>query len=345
MKPLTWFLYAAVATASGVGVGSPSAPAAFVIAGLGPGVSGVPSVRDAVADSRSEREAIRAADLAHAAASAAGLFGGFAGALDDDAVFLYPGRPVARGRAAVEALVASLPGVEKQRMSWYPVRVDVSADGTRGYSYGYGERTRPDSTGAMGTVYIKYIAYWRKGDDARWRVAAWALLPAGPADAAAGQPRTAPKGCETPTANYARAAYAASDTRATPAAPVTVTGDVLLRVDSDFSARSVANGGAPAFASFVADDGASIGGAGPIECGREAVRARFATVKAGDLAWTPAIADVAASGDLGFTVGVAASRHGAQTFYSKYLTIWRRQPDGAWRFVADGGNAAPAPER
>ena len=335
MKPLTWLVYAAVATASGGTAGSYAAPAAFAAAGLRLDVL-------VATDSRSEREAIRAADLAHAAASAAGLAAGFPAALDDDAVFLYPGRPVARGRAAVEALVASLPGADRQHMSWYPVRVDVSADGTRGYSYGYGERTRPDSTGALGTAYIKYIAYWRKGDDARWRVAAWALLPGGTADAAAGQPRTAPKGCETPSADYARAAYAARDS-APKAAPVT--GDVLLRVDSDFSARSVANGGAPAFASFVADDGASIGGAGPIDCGREAVRARFANVKAGDLVWTPAIADVAASGDLGFTVGVAASRHGAQTFYSKYLTIWRRQPDGAWRFVADGGNAAPAPER
>jgi len=30
-------------------------------------------------------------------------------------------------------------------------------------------------------------------------------------------------------------------------------------------------------------------------------------------------------------------------FYSKYLTVWARQPDGEWKFILDGGNASPAP--
>jgi hypothetical protein len=29
------------------------------------------------------------------------------------------------------------------------------------------------------------------------------------------------------------------------------------------------------------------------------------------------------------------------TFYSKYLTVWRRMPDGSIRFLVDGGNARP----
>jgi ketosteroid isomerase-like protein len=28
--------------------------------------------------------------------------------------------------------------------------------------------------------------------------------------------------------------------------------------------------------------------------------------------------------------------------YSKYLTVWKKQRDGSWRFVADGGSARPA---
>ena len=27
----------------------------------------------------------------------------------------------------------------------------------------------------------------------------------------------------------------------------------------------------------------------------------------------------------------------------KYLTLWARQADGSWRFVADGGSATPGP--
>jgi ketosteroid isomerase-like protein len=61
------------------------------------------------------------------------------------------------------------------------------------------------------------------------------------------------------------------------------------------------------------------------------------------MTWEARIADVAASGDLGFTVGVATIHGGAQTRWSKYLTVWKRQRDGSWRFVSDGGNPAPAP--
>ena len=31
--------------------------------------------------------------------------------------------------------------------------------------------------------------------------------------------------------------------------------------------------------------------------------------------------------------------------FGKYLTIWKRQPNGSWRFVVDGGNLSPTPAR
>ena len=31
--------------------------------------------------------------------------------------------------------------------------------------------------------------------------------------------------------------------------------------------------------------------------------------------------------------------------FGKYLTIWRKQPGGEWRFVVDGGNLSPTPNR
>jgi ketosteroid isomerase-like protein len=40
-------------------------------------------------------------------------------------------------------------------------------------------------------------------------------------------------------------------------------------------------------------------------------------------------------------VGEASIR--TRHYYSKYLTVWKRQPDGAWKFVADGGNERPGP--
>jgi ketosteroid isomerase-like protein len=51
---------------------------------------------------------------------------------------------------------------------------------------------------------------------------------------------------------------------------------------------------------------------------------------------------MAATGDLGYTVGIAV-RRGAdgRVGYTKYLTVWRRQPDGEWRWVVDGGSPRP----
>lgn len=48
--------------------------------------------------------------------------------------------------------------------------------------------------------------------------------------------------------------------------------------------------------------------------------------------------------DLGFTVGESViTGKGEDPSYGKYLTLWRREPGGAIRYIADGGNARPAP--
>lgn len=62
--------------------------------------------------------------------------------------------------------------------------------------------------------------------------------------------------------------------------------------------------------------------------------------------WWPTFAGIAMSGDLGFTTG-PASQDGNR--YGHYFTVWKRQPDGQWRWVYDGGTSAdplgqPGPE-
>ena len=58
------------------------------------------------------------------------------------------------------------------------------------------------------------------------------------------------------------------------------------------------------------------------------------------LFWWPEYAGVANSGDLGFTTGGA-------TIPVRYFTVWRRQADGRWRWIYDGGPGLEAalPER
>lgn len=62
--------------------------------------------------------------------------------------------------------------------------------------------------------------------------------------------------------------------------------------------------------------------------------------------WWPVFAGISMSGDLGFTTG-PASQDGNR--YGHYFTVWKRQPDGQWRWVYDGGTGAdpagqPGPE-
>lgn len=57
------------------------------------------------------------------------------------------------------------------------------------------------------------------------------------------------------------------------------------------------------------------------------------------LEWWPNFAGVSRSGDLGFTTGGVAV-NGRRTGH--YFTIWKRQPDGSWKWVYDGGSGASA---
>ncbi|HEX6376229.1 MAG TPA: DUF4440 domain-containing protein [Allosphingosinicella sp.] len=55
------------------------------------------------------------------------------------------------------------------------------------------------------------------------------------------------------------------------------------------------------------------------------------------LDWWPVYAGIAASGDLGFTTGPFVVGSGGRKGHGWYFTIWRRQPDGSWRWVLDHG--------
>lgn len=57
------------------------------------------------------------------------------------------------------------------------------------------------------------------------------------------------------------------------------------------------------------------------------------------LEWWPNFAGIARSGDLGFTTGGVAL-NGQRTGH--YFTIWRKQADGSWKWVYDGGSGASA---
>ena len=63
------------------------------------------------------------------------------------------------------------------------------------------------------------------------------------------------------------------------------------------------------------------------------------------LAWQPAFAGMARSGDLGFTTGPWESKPDINdekpSAYGHFVTVWKKQPDGSWKFVVDLGISHP----
>ena len=62
------------------------------------------------------------------------------------------------------------------------------------------------------------------------------------------------------------------------------------------------------------------------------------------LSWKPVGADVAASGDLGYTWGNWKYQAPDTAYYGNYFTAWKKQKDGSWKVALDGGNSSPKPE-
>jgi ketosteroid isomerase-like protein len=112
-----------------------------------------------------------------------------------------------------------------------------------------------------------------------------------------------------------------------------------------FARYSVEQGMRAAFLEYFADDGINF--APDPGNTKTRFRARPEAIEPFVLDWHPAIAAVARAGDLGFTTGpftltgrAPAVREPSQ---GMFFSIWRRQADGRWRVIVDGGVATSAP--
>ncbi len=104
------------------------------------------------------------------------------------------------------------------------------------------------------------------------------------------------------------------------------------------------------FASFT-DDARVLAPDIPMAEGWEASRAVFAKLEAlpgYSLKWSPAIADVGAAADLGYTIGTYHMQlpdgdGNTVEIDGKYLSLWKRQPDGSWKIAVDMFNSDGPP--
>lgn len=114
----------------------------------------------------------------------------------------------------------------------------------------------------------------------------------------------------------------------------------LFAVEKEFCAMAQSEGVEKAFVYFAADSAVVLRRSQLLK-GKEAIRKQYETFPPkAKLEWAPDFADVSVSGDLGYTYGkytlTSTDSIGNITQSGGiFHTVWKRQPDGQWRFVWD----------
>jgi uncharacterized protein (TIGR02246 family) len=104
--------------------------------------------------------------------------------------------------------------------------------------------------------------------------------------------------------------------------------------------------------SFVADDASVLPANGPTVAGKQSIRRWASEVMANPgfaESWQASKVEASRAGDLAYVVGTYQltmndAKGKPVTDRGKYLTVWKKQPDGKWKALVDMGNSdLPAP--
>lgn len=113
----------------------------------------------------------------------------------------------------------------------------------------------------------------------------------------------------------------------------------LVAAERGFAAEAQAQGVRPAFVAHLAAD-AWLFRPQPVRA-----KAFFEAhpARPGKLEWGPEYAEIAASGDFGYTFGpwraTAAAEQGGQKAWGHFFSVWKRDAEGNWKNVVDHGYA------
>ena len=119
----------------------------------------------------------------------------------------------------------------------------------------------------------------------------------------------------------------------------------VVEAEHAFAQKSIDEGMKPAFLAYAAPEGVIVNRRGPVNAIETWSQRNPAPT--GLLTWWPTYADVSHAGDMGWTTGPYEFREKptdekpADTGH--FFTVWRKQPDGAWKWVLDLGVLHPAP--
>ncbi len=108
----------------------------------------------------------------------------------------------------------------------------------------------------------------------------------------------------------------------------------VIAAERAFAARHQLVSVKRSFIEYAADDAVVIWG-GEVENAKISLAGWPDVEDAGKIIWWPAFAGIAGSGDIGFTTGPSSFEGGKR--YGYYLTVWKKQADGSWKWTIDLG--------
>jgi len=115
----------------------------------------------------------------------------------------------------------------------------------------------------------------------------------------------------------------------------------LMEVDRAFSQMSEEKGMKNAFIEYIDSNGVLLRPNQMPIIGANAIDYLIEQSDTGfTLTWEPNGADIAQSGELGYTYGIYALKLNSRdtAIYGTYTSIWKKEKNGKWKFVLDTGN-------
>ncbi|MBV9958542.1 MAG: nuclear transport factor 2 family protein [Acidobacteria bacterium] len=251
-----------------------------------------------------------------------GIRDSFLAFIADDGILFRP--TATNGKQFLEKQ-KSRPGL----LTWQPAFADISGAGDMGMTTGpwqFREKGPEDKPVAYGT----FMTVWRKQADGTWKFAIdFGISYDQPNEVANWQL----------PANFNR-------TRTSAKADVSGEQAALLDLEQKFSKASAANGFPKAFINYAADDVRILReGMLPIVGFKEASAALALKTGTRPLTWQPIKAEVAGSGDMGFTYGgYELKGNGASEAVERgnYVRVWKKI-GSKWRVIMDVMVELPKP--
>lgn len=119
--------------------------------------------------------------------------------------------------------------------------------------------------------------------------------------------------------------------------------DSMINTERAFARTAAEKGTRDAFLAFMSDE-SIVFAPGPVN-GKKSWEPRPS--RPGLLSWEPSYADISAAGDMGYDMGPWEFRpKGADdkpAAFGHFMTIWKKQPDGTFKFALDLGISNPQP--